>query len=71
MKKVSCMTEHTFGIDTFGILFQKKLERANPFLNFERISLVMWVANVNIDLPVNIDYYTSYYRFIITLYNTI
>ena len=35
MKKVLCMTEHIF-----EILFQKKLERANPFLPLARKSLL-------------------------------
>ena len=55
------MTQHTF-----GILFQKKLGRANPFLPFERKSLLTLIVNVNV--PVNrlllVDYVTN-------LFNTI
>ena len=46
MKKVLCMTEHTF-----GIIFQKKLERANPF----RKKIATHIKNI--DLPVNILLY--------------
>ena len=50
MKKVSCMTEHTF-----GILFLKKYERANPFLPFERKSLLTLIETENIDVNIPVS----------------